>query len=255
MCSLLLQLGSTNSAAGVLDDDGSARARRAKELHDEAVTAGRRVRVITSGGISDPMQGGQSFNPTDREHWEYVADELVMRQGLPERVLVVPGLSALHTVHEAIMTHELVSAYLADGEEIVELVVVTSDFHAARARHLFGVAIGKHAGLDVPVRVETVPGALQGEELEARNAREEQALLGLRTAPFDPWLSFLKAKRLEGCNRSRRWSRRLKEPPSKLLDAPLPVPPPPPPPPLPLPLSNSGSAPIEGCRGDPTPGS
>ena len=121
-----------------------------------------------------------------------------------------PGLPALHTVDEAIMARAWVQAALARGALSAEIVVITSDYHAPRASHLFGVAFGAHAGLDVASSVERVKAALTGEALAARKEHEAKALQTLRTAPFGAWLEFIKAHGVEAANRSLRWSRRLK---------------------------------------------
>ena len=203
---LLLQLGSTNDENGQLDGDAFARSELTKKLFDEITALGGRVRVLPSGG-SDPSF---SFNPTDTPHWKYVADTL-LEAGVPVDSLL-PGLPALHTVHEALLCHTLVEERwreLGKAKGSIELVVVTSDFHAARARHLFGVAFGDHAGLAVRVRVDCARDELAGEVLAARQAHEKRSLELLRTAPFGPWLEFVKARGLEACNRSRRFSRKM----------------------------------------------
>ena len=81
--------------------------------------------------------------------------------------------------------------------------------HAARARHLFGVAFGGHAKCPVTAYVEDVPGALSGEALAERKAHEKAGLKTLRTAPFGAWASFVGEHGLEACNKSLRWSRML----------------------------------------------
>lgn len=224
---VIIQLGSTNDADGRLDADAAVRALRTLEIHTDAVAAGRNVRVLTSGGTDTKF----AFNPTETPHWTYVS-ELLLSMGLPRGALITPGLSALHTVDEAILAHRWVSATRHESVDasalqtagtgidspspvvgpVEEVVVVTSDYHAARARHLFGVAFGAHASLPVTANVVSVPGCLHGAELDARDAHEERSLLALRHSPHGVWLDFVRERRLEACNRSRRHSRRMEEP-------------------------------------------
>jgi len=200
---LILQLGSTNDTEGRPDADAVARAARVKTLHDEAVLAGRRVMVMASGG-ADPAF---AFNPTSRPHWSFVSD-LLVTIGIPE-VSLRPGLPALHTVHEVLMCREHVEELATAGVGVDEVVVVTSDYHAARARHLFSVAFGKHAGLEVSVSIEEVPGQFASHTArEARLYHEHTALEALRMAPYDPWLAFIRAHSLEALNRTDRLSER-----------------------------------------------
>ena len=101
------------------------------------------------------------------------------------------------------------SHVLGAQPSIGEVVVVTSSYHAARARHLFGVAFGAHAHCPVPMRVQEHAGVLVGPALAARKEHEKQGLKTLRTAPFGAWADFVTAHGLEACNRSLRWSRAL----------------------------------------------
>ena len=128
---------------------------RVKELHDAEVAAGRPVQVLTSGGADPAASTATNFNPTSTPHWEYVAAFLA-DHGCPS---IRPGLPAMHTVDEALMCRARVREMneVAAGS-VAKLVVVTSDFHAERARHLFGIAFGALAGLPLPHCVEAVPG-------------------------------------------------------------------------------------------------
>ena len=198
---LVIPLGCSNDASGQLDADSPARISHTLSRYQEAVAAGRKCHVMPSGG-ADPAF---AFNPTATPHWEYVTAALIAA-GLPESALIRPGLPALHTVDEAIMAREWV---LQAQGTVSEVLAITSDFHAARARHLFGVAFGAHAKCAVSVYVEDVPGALSGEVLAARKAHEKAALQQLRTAPFGAWASFVADHGLEACNKSLRWSRMM----------------------------------------------
>mmetsp|Transcript_74935 Transcript_74935/g.124931 ORF Transcript_74935/g.124931 Transcript_74935/m.124931 type:complete len:206 (-) Transcript_74935:417-1034(-) len=198
---LLVQLGSTNDENGSVDRDGHLRAEhvvmRLAQLHE----AGKDVCILVSGG-SDA-----AFNPTSVPHWSYVTHMLV-DLGVPIAQIIQPGLAAMHTVDEAIMTRAHILAH-----SFSEVIVVTSDFHAARARHLFGVAIGAHAGCDVACRVEEHVGSLTGDELTSRLEMEKQKVATLRTNPFGAWLEFVEAHDLHAANRSFRPSSSCQPPP------------------------------------------
>jgi hypothetical protein len=209
---LIVQLGSTNDAQGNVDIDVGLRAALVADLHRRAAAAGRAVLVLTSGGCAE----GFTFNPTSAPHWQYVCAALVAH-GLPEVAFVRPGLPALHTVEEALMCRELASHYASRaGCGELQLLVVTSVHHAARARHLFGLSFGHHAALPVACEVVGVASGLGVEERAARDAHEARELDKLRMAPNGAWLDFLRALGLEAANHSRRWSRRMGLDPAEL---------------------------------------
>ena len=164
MVVLIIPLGATNDEEGRLDAEAGPRVAHVARRYKEIIAAGRKCRVLPSGG-SDPEF---RFNPTRTPHWEYMSAALV-KAGLPESALIRPGLPALHTVDEAIYAraHVLNANTSGSDHAVDEVVVVTSDFHAARARHLFGVAFGAHARCPVPMQVEEHPGSLASPELEA----------------------------------------------------------------------------------------
>ena len=192
---LIIQLGACNDEAGVVDADVRARCRRTREL----LEAHPNARVLTSGG-ADPRF---KFNPTSTPHWQLVERALI-EAGVGEAALLRPGMPALHTVHEAMMSHERVRQWLVGRrptDVFREIIVLTSDYHLPRVAHLFGVVFGSHARLDVPVRVEAVAAAIQSEEwIAARHVHEAKALATLKSAPYEPWLGWLKARGLEGVN-------------------------------------------------------
>eukprot|EP00965_Chrysotila_dentata_P247754 6207939-Pleurochrysis_carterae.AAC.1 len=101
-CVLLLQLGATNDANGQVDLEVRIRASRCAYLYKHFASRGMRPTVLPSGGTCD----GYAFNPTSIPHWEYVVAALV-QAGVPRIGVLLPGLPALHTVHEATMCYEL----------------------------------------------------------------------------------------------------------------------------------------------------
>ena len=145
---LVLQLGATNDAAGAVSADVLARCERTRELHEEATRDGRAVSVLPSGGIQ------ANFNPTAQPHWAHVAAALAAAAA-PAASVVKPGLPALHTVDEAIMARAHVLR--APAERPAELIVVTSDYHAERSAHLFGVAFGRTAAARYPTVSSSCP--------------------------------------------------------------------------------------------------
>ncbi|CAE7709744.1 unnamed protein product, partial [Symbiodinium pilosum] len=179
-CILLLQLGSTNDDHGKVDGEVRQRAVKTTSLWRALSAAGHRVLVLPSGG-KDP---DRFFNRTDTSHWKYVRKAL-LECGLPEENISDPGLEALHTVDEALMAVEFVRKH-----EVSSMVVITSDFHTSRARHLFNVAFAS-AELAPELLVLGVPNACRGEALRAYRAKEVKALEGLRTEPFGPWAAQL----------------------------------------------------------------
>ncbi|CAE7942894.1 spoVK, partial [Symbiodinium necroappetens] len=158
---LLLQLGSSNDGKGNVDGEVRQRAVKTASLWRALAAAGQHVSVLVSGG-ADP---NRFFNRTSTSHWRYVKQAL-LDCGLSAEHIIDPGLEALHTVDEALMAVEYVREHGAR-----RLWVVTSDFHAARARHLFHVAFAS-AGLSVDLLVLGVPDACEGEVLQAYAAKE-----------------------------------------------------------------------------------
>eukprot|EP00913_Durusdinium_trenchii_P011812 g11094.t1 len=109
---VLLQLGSSNDDQGNVDGEVWHRAKKVVSLW-QSLSASNQVTILTSGG-ADPER------------------EVLLQLGLPEEQLERPGLEALHTVDEALLARELV---IRLGQDL-ELLVITSAFHAKRARHL-----------------------------------------------------------------------------------------------------------------------
>ena len=203
---LILEIAGTNDAAGKLDIDVHARTNRTALLYRRSVAAGMNTQILISGGIQTGST--QRFNPTTTPHWKYVAASLTAA-GIPAAAIVTPGIPALHTVHEATMTHAVLQQAsaalgtppgelaLPEGKAGVpaypdRLSIVVSAFHYRRVEFLFGLALGHCSGLPraLSMRLERVPDAMAGTALRAREAHEAQAVHALRTAPQDPWRAF-----------------------------------------------------------------
>ena len=80
--------------------------------------------VLPTGGW------GAHFNTTDRAHGFYVRQELVAR-GIPDSAFL-PCVESSNTIEDASLSRPILESYPG-----AELIVVTSDFHAKRARYLF----------------------------------------------------------------------------------------------------------------------
>jgi uncharacterized SAM-binding protein YcdF (DUF218 family) len=117
---LIVVLGAPNDPDGTLGLTARLRA-------DQAVTEHRRhpdAALALTGGF------GAHFNTSSRPHHEHVADALVAR-GVP-RTAIVAGLPSMNTVEDARFACDFARAH---GYRT--LCVVTSQFHAERARLLF----------------------------------------------------------------------------------------------------------------------
>ena len=53
---------------------------------------------------------------------------------------------------------------------------MTSDYHLARAQHLFDVAFAPQAGLEIQISYEAVPAQMELAKLEARKQHEVMML-------------------------------------------------------------------------------
>lgn len=123
---ILVVLGGTNSRAGRLSPLSVRRLRRALGLF-RARPAG--TAFLLTGGF------GAHFNLTARPHHAY-ARAWLRRQGVAEDRFL-PGVDSAHTPDDARL-----SAVALRRHPAAAVTVVTSDFHAARARHLFRRALG-----------------------------------------------------------------------------------------------------------------
>jgi len=117
---VIVVLGSPNDAEGNLLSVAQERCSQAYEeylKHPEYA-------VLPTGGW------GKHFNTTDKPHAYYVKQEL-MERGVPESAFL-PCAESSNTIEDASLSRPILDAY-----PYAELIVVTSDFHAARARFLF----------------------------------------------------------------------------------------------------------------------
>ncbi|MFF7454728.1 YdcF family protein [Kitasatospora sp. NPDC008115] len=111
-------LAAPNDAHGTLSTIARARTRRAVELLDTPGT-----HLVLTGGF------GAQFNTTDQPHWRHCAAWLAGRPGGPPPVLAC--LETRHSYDDVLFADEL-----ARHHGIDEVLLVTSDHHAARIRYL-----------------------------------------------------------------------------------------------------------------------
>jgi uncharacterized SAM-binding protein YcdF (DUF218 family) len=116
--------------------------------------------LILTGGFGD------HFNRTARPHFEYVA-AFLEAQGVP-RSAVLASLPSSNTFDDARQVAELLA-----GQSAVTLRVVTSDFHASRARLLFQRAF---AGRQLDLEMVVAPAGVAPEELSRLLRHEAEAV-------------------------------------------------------------------------------
>lgn len=117
---VIVVLGSPNDEQGGLYSIALERCAQAfveYQIHAE-------YKILPTGGW------GEHFNTTDKPHGFYTQQELINR-GIPETAFL-PCVESSNTIEDARLTCLALKPFPK-----VDLIVVTSDFHAARARFLF----------------------------------------------------------------------------------------------------------------------
>ena len=107
---------------------------------------------------------GAHFNLTDRPHAFYIKQYLVAHGVLEEDVIEFASSST--TIEDARLTRPIV-----DTVDVKHVIVVTSDFHMRRARHIFEQAF---QGVELTFSASLTH--LPQDELLARQRHEEMAL-------------------------------------------------------------------------------
>ncbi|MFI6909901.1 ElyC/SanA/YdcF family protein [Nonomuraea sp. NPDC050394] len=135
---LIVILGATNDDSGGLSP--MARARAAKAIEVRNMLAG--ARLVLTGGF------GAHFNTTGHPHWRYLADHLSECGVPPQDILAVT--ESKHTYEDILYLREVVALHRPK-----RVVVVTSDYHAARVRCILdlvlptaGLAVASSDGVD-----------------------------------------------------------------------------------------------------------
>ena len=157
----IVVLGALNDERGVLAD-------LAKERCDQAISEFRRhagSRMIPTGGW------GQHFNTTAKPHSHYLREYLTAH-GVPDEA-IAECVESSNTIEDARLCRPVVERY-----GFRKLVVVTSDFHVARARYIF---TQEFSGMVIEFSGSRTH--LPEEEFRARVAHEQRALARLKLNP------------------------------------------------------------------------
>ena len=152
---VVVVLGAPNGDDGSLSPQAESRVAVAvRELAERA------------GSVALPTGGfGEHFNRTTVPHHEYLRQALVASGVGDERIL--PGVPSTNTAEDALGVRDALA-----GATTVELVVVTSDFHARRARWHFERALGDRAVTFVAAPSDGIDDA----ELERLRVHERTAM-------------------------------------------------------------------------------
>jgi len=162
MNGLIVVLGSPNAEDGALYS--IARERCHLALDEYARRDG--WRVLLTGGY------GPHFNTTDQPHAAYLKDYLTAR-GIPPADIVEFAESA-NTLEDASCSKPIVRKY-----GVREILVITSDYHQARARYVFEREFAG-TGVEIAFSVAQTDEAACELDLGALKRHERQALERLR---------------------------------------------------------------------------
>lgn len=154
----IVVLGAPNDADGTLSSLARERCQQALSEYSRHPDA----YLLPTGGW------GEHFNTTDKPHGYYTRRYL-MAHGIPEQQFLECAESA-NTVEDAAIAKPIVERH-----KITELIVVTSDFHIARAQFLF-----LREFPNTPLSFSAATTNLPEDDLKQRKAHEEKALARLR---------------------------------------------------------------------------
>lgn len=165
---ILLVLGSPNDPEGRLHSIARGRC----ELAARLATDNPEAPLLLTGGFGD------HFNTTALPHATYLRRYLV-ELGVAEARFLTDALSK-NTIEDAVLSKPIVAAQQANA-----VVIVTSDYHVARARFLFE---REYADLDVGICFVAVPTDEGNCELDlaALKQHETRALKKLRDESETP---------------------------------------------------------------------
>lgn len=151
---VIVVLGAPNSDDGVLSEIARSRCDGAARLYHKRPSR----RLVLTGGF------GEHFNRTEHPHTTYLRAYLLDERAVPPDAILACVASA-NTLEDA----RGVRSVCAEGWAR-KLIVVTSDFHAERARLLFEREFGE------AIEVRGVPTNLDAGELERLRRHERQAI-------------------------------------------------------------------------------
>lgn len=155
---VIVVLGSPNDAQGKLMSVALERCSKALIEYKENL----KYAVLPTGGW------GEHFNTTDKAHGFYVRQYL-SNQGIPASAFLTIAESS-NTIEDASKSRPILDSYPE-----AELIVVTSDFHAARARFLFGREFPERQ-----IRISESVTRLPPDVLARLQAHEKKALAKLK---------------------------------------------------------------------------
>ena len=157
---IIVLLGSPNRDDGTLYDIAQDRCERAILEWQQHPGA----KILPTGGFGD------HFNTTDQPHAAYLRAYLHARGVPPEDV--VQGAHSRNTIEDATLSFPIVQRYGAS-----RVIVVTSDYHGARAQYVFGRT---YAGVELTFALCPTDEATYELDLSALVAHEREALAKLK---------------------------------------------------------------------------
>lgn len=176
MSDVIVLLGSPNSDQGRLYSVAVERCKRALDAYRDRTGS----KILPTGGF------GAHFNTTDRPHACYLKAWL-LAHGVPEQD-VLPFAESRNTIEDATLSYRIVRRHGAH-----RAIIVTSDYHAARARYVF-----EHVYRDIALEFAVCVTDTEHCELDlaALRAHEREALArlearGLRGTEGDHAVSHL----------------------------------------------------------------
>lgn len=119
---LVVILGSPNDEHGTLGQMGQGRVQLGFQQYRELKSSG--WKILLTGGY------GTHFNTTSKPN-AYYAQQLLLQLGVPETDVVDFALSK-NTADDALQSRKIVEQF-----DCPSLLVITSDFHLARAEYIF----------------------------------------------------------------------------------------------------------------------
>ena len=161
---VIVLLGSPNSDEGQLHSVALERCQRALQEYQ----AREDSKILPTGSF------GAHFNTTDRPHAWYLKAWLVAH-GVPEHD-VLPFAESRNTIEDAFLSYPIVQHHGAR-----RAIVVTSDYHAARARYVFERV---YCDLALEFAVCATDAAHCDLDLPALQAHERETLARLQASGF-----------------------------------------------------------------------
>lgn len=161
---VIVVLGSPNTEHGELMSVARARCALAVQVYQ----AHPQARMLLTGGFGD------HFNTTDLPHAHYLRQHL-MSLGVPEETFLPFALSR-NTIEDATLSYPIVQAYGAR-----HAIIVTSDYHHARARYIFERV---YHDIELEWAICTTDEATCEFDLQAQKAHEQAALARLQESSF-----------------------------------------------------------------------